>query len=475
MDPIATPLLAIVLGNLARELITDACKDYLKDKLRSFFGWMEQLGERDRIELAYQDAMEQAFSACLEMLLQNIKGLGYADEELKQYRSSIEAFIKDDQVAATLLQAIQEPGRIDLPPPDLLQERWQAVGGEALPSDTLWNQVAIAFRRQVTKRIILSDDLRKLLNAQNIQQLKKLIEEQGGVKTPVRRDKYSQRMRTKFSPVDLANLMPAYAEDPGKMVIQDVFVAQNVRENPPPVEIPKDITQRFKKDKHQMSDDISLEDFDEQQIEKLRTTYVNQSPQPVLEIISTADNRLLVLTGEPGSGKSTLMRYLLTGIIEPPIDSESGAQLRWTIAFKDAFPLLIELRDFHAMRLRGECNSFLEYVAYMGKTDHWSLDDHAVNTFLENESSLVMFDGLDEIFDSAGRQRVTQEIAGFAQRYPHSRIVVTSRPVGYKQQALRDAGFAHFGLQDLNDQQVETYSLTGGQPNAADHHVPAGS
>jgi hypothetical protein len=41
MDPIITPLLVLVLGNLARDLIADACKDYLKDKLKSVFGWLE--------------------------------------------------------------------------------------------------------------------------------------------------------------------------------------------------------------------------------------------------------------------------------------------------------------------------------------------------------------------------------------------------------------------------------------------------
>ena len=30
LDPLTTPLLVYVLGNLARDLITDACKDYLK-------------------------------------------------------------------------------------------------------------------------------------------------------------------------------------------------------------------------------------------------------------------------------------------------------------------------------------------------------------------------------------------------------------------------------------------------------------
>jgi hypothetical protein len=403
MDPITTPLLVLVLGNLARELITDASKDYLKDKLKSVFEWLEKLGERDKVELAYQDAMEQAYGACLEMLLLNIKSFGYTDEELKQYRSSIEAFIKDDRVAEELLNAVREPGHDDLPSPDVLRERWKAVGGQELPSDTLWNAVVIAFRRQATKRLILSDELRELLNAQNLQHLKELIERQGGVKVQVRRDRYSQRMRTKFSPVDLANLMPAYADDPGRMVIRDVFVAQNVRENPPPVEIPKDLAERLSKGARHETGDDTQEDLDEQQLEKLRTTYVNQSPKPVLDVIAAPDNRLLVLTGEPGSGKSTLMRYLLTGIIEPPIDRQSGKPLPWTLTFKDAFPLLIELRDFYALRRIDECDSFLEYVAYMGKTEQWFLDDHAVHDYLENGLSLVMFDGLDEIFDTAHR------------------------------------------------------------------------
>ncbi len=48
MDPLMTPLLVGVLGNLARELIMDASQDHLKDKLKSVFGWLETLGERDR-------------------------------------------------------------------------------------------------------------------------------------------------------------------------------------------------------------------------------------------------------------------------------------------------------------------------------------------------------------------------------------------------------------------------------------------
>jgi hypothetical protein len=37
LDPISTPLLILVLGKVGDELITDACKDFLKDKLKTLW------------------------------------------------------------------------------------------------------------------------------------------------------------------------------------------------------------------------------------------------------------------------------------------------------------------------------------------------------------------------------------------------------------------------------------------------------
>jgi len=450
MDPLTISLLGSVLGKLALELITGACKDHLKDKLKTFFKRLEKVSDGKKVQLAYQNALAKAFASCLESLLLSIKSFHYSNEELKAYRESLEAFIKDAEVATELLASVLDPHDPALPSADRLRERWRAIEGEKLPDDSLWRNVAVAFRRQAAREVILSDDLRELHSARNLAELRKLIERQGGVKTEVRWELYTQQMLTRYAPVDLANLMPAYADDPGRMVIRDVFVAQHVRENPPPVELPKDVVDGKPNDEDGNA-------VDDEEVARLHTVYVDQSPRPVLDVIADPGNRLLVLIGEPGSGKSTLMRYLLTGLLAPPTDPATGEPLAWTAAMKGAFPLLIELRDFYAARQSGKCSSFLEYVAYMGKVASWGMDDHAAHDHLEQGPSLVMFDGLDEIFDAADRDNVLHEIAGFSQRYPKAKIVVTSRPVGYESDILRNATFAHHGLQDLTDEQIETF------------------
>ena len=135
----------------------------------------------------------------------------------------------------------------------------------------------------------------------------------------------------RYARVGLANLMPAYAGDPGQLVIRDVFVPQRVKENPPTVELPKDFERRLRKKKG-ISDLDELSDGQRRELaaeqrERLATAYVNQSPRPVLDVIVEEANRLVMLVGEPGSGKSTLSDYLLLGVLEPPCTAQAGLPL----------------------------------------------------------------------------------------------------------------------------------------------------
>jgi predicted NACHT family NTPase len=68
-----------------------------------------------------------------------------------------------------------------------------------------------------------------------------------------------------------------------------------------------------------------------------------------------------------------------------------------------------------------------------------------------------MFDGLDEIFDTAQREDIITDIHRFTNDYPKVRVIITSRVIGYKPQRLRDAGFRHFMLQDLEQYQIDDF------------------
>ena len=70
---------------------------------------------------------------------------------------------------------------------------------------------------------------------------------------------------------------------------------------------------------------------------------------------------------------------------------------------------------------------------------------------------LVMFDGLDEVFEPGKREDVITDIHRFTNQYPKVRVIVTSRVIGYKPQRLRDAEFRHVMLQDLESEQIQTF------------------
>ena len=108
LDPLTTPLLVLVLGRLAQELITDACKDHLKGKLKRLFGWVEKSGRKDELQLAYEDAMQDAYAVCLEKLLSGLELMEFSKTELAQYEQSLKSFVRDVDVAPHASEYLRE-------------------------------------------------------------------------------------------------------------------------------------------------------------------------------------------------------------------------------------------------------------------------------------------------------------------------------------------------------------------------------
>ncbi len=141
----------------------------------------------------------------------------------------------------------------------------------------------------------------------------------------------------------------------------------------------------------------------------------------------------IVVLGDPGSGKSTLVGWLawrLCAGLTEPLPAWCDGML----------PVPMILRDM----LLGEVNGFDDLVTAYLQTDlirgHKVLREFwggQVRQMIEASPQRLLFliDGLDEL-SQATRDRVRDAIRQGLKRWPEARFVVTSRIVGYEQCAI---------------------------------------
>jgi len=85
------------------------------------------------------------------------------------------------------------------------------------------------------------------------------------------------------------------------------------------------------------------------------------------------------------------------------------------------------------------------------------LNKSILHEWLQAGRAVVMFDGLDEVFEVQKRNRIVDQIHNFTQNYPTVKVIVTSRVIGYQQQRLKNAEFHHFMLQDFEPEQIQDF------------------
>ena len=302
----------------------------------------------------------------------------------------------------------------------------------------------------------------------------------------VARSEYLNRVRQRFQRVDLEILTPLteQGEHP-VMLLGQVFVPQSVRADPPPVELPREVWRRLG-EAGQIDDGDLPQDLDRDRLEAARRAYAERPARPVLQVLSEPSGRKVVLLGDPGSGKSTLARYLMLALAGPPngpgsdggrheaqassssaAGSTSGSQagVRAPEELVGWLPLLVELRTYadpgwRAARSAGS-GTFLDLIGHLHTTEDLGLPTVLLEDFLRTDGrAVVVFDGLDEVFDPKVRTEIARQIEGFAARYPRTRVVVTSRVIGYSRNLLDAAGFGHWMLQDLDLAQIRAFATT---------------
>lgn len=157
------------------------------------------------------------------------------------------------------------------------------------------------------------------------------------------------------------------------------------------------------------------------------------------DIVTALENydRIVVL-GDPGSGKSTSLKYLAHSICSHRDDC-NGLQ--------SFVPVLIKATDY-AKYNTDTGRSLSEYIIDFN-TKYGLLFSES----LENNNLVLLLDGLDEINITNQRHTVVDKINSFAAQYPAIRIIVSSRTVGYKETRL-SYRFFHFEVEKFSDEQI---------------------
>ncbi|MDQ2996809.1 MAG: hypothetical protein M3R61_07115, partial [Chloroflexota bacterium] len=194
-------------------------------------------------------------------------------------------------------------------------------------------------------------------------------------------------------------------------------------------------------------------------------------PLLALDALARAPHHRLMLLGAPGSGKSTLVKYLALVLADAGLARYAPNEARTTTDTLGALrgwdlgrplPILIVLRDLAAFVASAppEHDDLALFEAFLAHAI--STTQHAAIELIMSElgagQAILLFDGLDEVVGSAVLSRVTTLIATLAGTYRSAPILVTCRARDYEQNQQRQLpGFPNETLAPFTDQQIEQF------------------
>jgi len=235
---------------------------------------------------------------------------------------------------------------------------------------------------------------------------------------------YGEKLRTRCQKLDLFGVRGA--SDVG-VQLENIFVTLSFFERVPPGGVPR----------------IHREDFpDDERVMEYLNQYKSRDPIKADELFAYPSKNAILILGMPGAGKTTLLKYQSLQYLKSfsnPSDTDHQIYL----------PIFIRLRNF--VEYEGYLLSRIS--EYLIEETGEPFDNELLELYLKAGHIALFYDGLDEIADTAQRNKMAEDIATFVGDYPTGLHIITCRIAAYPEITVDMSSFAKFTIDDMDENQ----------------------
>ena len=268
---------------------------------------------------------------------------------------------------------------------------------------------------------------------------------------------YFKSLKIEYEYMDLGGISPRVGNKVVKIRMEDLFIPLRVMEEASLLEsFPEEVPTKSPVSNGEPhivvtegAADISIEnDASLSPQAESNETIMHMPSRPAghnaIEIVHILEKSRVVALGHPGSGKTTIGKYIAYSI------ASASTNIGHFLA--PFIPVIVKAADYASYLKENHESTFYDYIVQRHTIKYGELFRWA----LQSGRCFVIIDGLDEVPEPTVRVTTSRRIDKFVSEFASNRFLVTSRIVGYRQNQL-SGDFAHVTLSDLTEEQIQQF------------------